>query len=157
LDRQTIQETLTSHPFFTGMPAEAIDALSRRATEQNVEAQHLIFAQDDPARHFYLLLEGEAAIEIPALAGAPLEIQHLGANTVLGWSWAIPPYRWSFNARALTDVRMLSFDGQALLEECEQDPRLGYELVKRFASLMSERLDAARVRIIEEYAPIGGP
>lgn len=157
MDQRKITELLTSHAFFKGLPGNVIDALARRATEQKVDAQHLIFGQDDPANHFYLILEGEAAIEIPALAGAPLEIQRLGANAVLGWSWAIPPYRWSFNARALTPARLLSFDGQALLAECEQDPRLGYELVKRFASLMSERLDAARIRIIEEYAPVGAP
>ena len=99
--------------------------------------------------------DGRVAIQVPALMGPAMEVQSLGEGQVLGWSWLIAPYRWHFLARALEDSEILEFDGSAVLAHCEYDPRFGYELLKLFAALMSERLDAARQRLIDQYSPPG--
>jgi CRP-like cAMP-binding protein len=74
---------------------------------------------------------------------------------VLGWSWVIAPHRWAFQARARTAVEAIEFDGEALLAHCEADPKFGYAVLKRFSALMSERLQHARQRMIEEWRPEG--
>jgi hypothetical protein len=71
---------------------------------------------------------------------------------VLGWSWLIPPYRWLFDARALNASDIIAVDGAKLRALCEQDTALGYQLLKRFAVLMAERLNASRVAAIKEYS-----
>ena len=43
---------------------------------------------------------------------------------MLGWSWLFPPYRWHFDARALSAVRATAFDGACLREKCDADPAL---------------------------------
>ena len=50
---------------------------------------------------------------------------------------------------------LLEFDGRAVLARCEQDSKFGYELLKRFAALMSERLEAARQKMMDEWNPPG--
>ena len=50
---------------------------------------------------------------------------------------------------------MLQFDGAAILARCEQDPKFGYELLKKFAALMSVGLNAARQKMMEEWNPAG--
>jgi hypothetical protein len=50
---------------------------------------------------------------------------------------------------------VIEFDGSAILERCEKDPAFGYELFKRFAALMSERLDAARQKMMDQWDPPG--
>jgi CRP/FNR family cyclic AMP-dependent transcriptional regulator len=92
---------------------------------------------------------------VPALVGPLLELQVLGDNQMLGWSWLIPPYRWNFSARAVEDTELLEFDGQAILARCEKDPKFGYELLKRFTTLMSERLNAARLKMMDQWNPPG--
>ncbi|MGB5652001.1 MAG: cyclic nucleotide-binding domain-containing protein, partial [Sedimenticolaceae bacterium] len=103
----------------------------------------------------YILREGSIKVEVPAINGPALEVQTLGAEDVLGWSWLIPPYRWTFEAKAQSDSRVLVFDGKALLQHCEKDNVFGYALMKRFTGLMSERLQAARMKMMESWAPAG--
>jgi hypothetical protein len=55
----------------------------------------------------------------------------------------------------LEDSDLLEFDGSAILARCEEDPNFGYGLFKRFAALMSERLDAARQKMMDEWNPPG--
>ena len=50
---------------------------------------------------------------------------------------------------------MLELDGAPILARCEEDPRLGYELLKRFSGLMSERLQFARRKMMDEWKPAG--
>ena len=87
--------------------------------------------------------------------GPTLEIQAVDEDQVLGWSWLISPYQWNFQTKAEEDSEFLQFDGAAILARCEQDPKLGFELVKKFAALMSVGLNAARQKMMNEWNPIG--
>jgi hypothetical protein len=84
-------------------------------------------------------------------------ITTLGAGELVGWSWLFPPYRWHFDARATELTRTIAFDGACLRDKCEQDHDLGYELMRRFASLMLDRLQATRLQLLDVYgrAPVG--
>ena len=79
---------------------------------------------------------------------------HLSGD-LLGWSWLIAPYRWHFQAIAEEDSKLLEFNGEVILAHCEEDPRFGYELLKRFAALMSERLEAARLKMMDQWFSAG--
>ena len=81
--------------------------------------------------------------------GPTLEIQTLDKDQVLGWSWLISPYKWNFQTKAEEDSELLQFDGTAILARCEQEPKFGYELLKKFAALMSVGLNAARQKMME--------
>ncbi len=73
----------------------------------------------------------------------------------MGWSWIFPPYQWHFDARATEDTVVIEVDGKSLRERCEADPRVGYALVKQFATLMMQRLNAARRKVMDLYGPEG--
>lgn len=152
---QSIENYLSSHKFFSGLDQTYIKFLAGSATELQLKEGDALFKQGEKADRFYLLRSGQVSIQVPALMGPTLEIQTLGDNQILGWSWLIAPYRWSFLARAKTDSSVLEFDGTAILAHCEQDPKFGYELFKRFAALMSERLDAARQKMMDQWDPPG--
>jgi len=46
---------------------------------------------------------------------------------------------------------LLVFNGKRLRDRCENDPAFGYEMLKRFAALMMNRLVAARIQVIESF------
>ncbi len=152
---ESIVQLLSEAPVFGGMSTEFLTRLARNAHEIRVESGTLLFRGGEPAEHFFLLLEGAVSIEIPAVAGPTLVVQNLVPTRVLGWSWLLPPYKWSFNARAVSDSRLLEFDGRAVLKQCEQDPAFGYEVIKRFSGLMAERLDAAHRKMMDQWSPPG--
>ncbi|GAB4175272.1 MAG: cyclic nucleotide-binding domain-containing protein [Wenzhouxiangellaceae bacterium] len=155
MNQKEIVQVLADAPVFEGMKKKDLTRLARHAREIEVDAGTVLFRGGERAAHFYLLLDGQVSIEIPAVAGPPLEVQRLKPVRVLGWSWLLPPYKWSFNARTLSPARLLEFDGQAVLAECDQDPAFGYPVIKRFSALMAERLDAAHRKMREQWSPPG--
>jgi len=73
----------------------------------------------------------------------------------VGWSWLVPPYHWLFDARAVEPTGAVVFDGLCLRGKCEEDPRLGYELMKLVSQVMFSRLVATRVRLLDLYGDAG--
>ncbi|MFQ6022356.1 MAG: Crp/Fnr family transcriptional regulator [Acidiferrobacterales bacterium] len=155
MNKRSIDDYLSAHEFFSGLNEDFTKFLSQCAGELQIKKGEVLFQQGDRADKFYLIRNGRVAVQIPALMGPAIEIQSLGEDQILGWSWLIAPYRWNFQARAEEDSDLLEFDGRAILARCEQEPRFGYELLKRFAALMSERLDAARQKMMDEWNPSG--
>jgi CRP-like cAMP-binding protein len=148
----SLEAYLSAQTFFAGLSPEFIAFLASRARERRIEPGQVLFRQGEHARHFYLIRDGRIAIEIPALTGPTLTVQSLGPGQILGWSWLIPPYRWSFQARVEETAVLLEFDGDAVLAHCEADTAFGYALLKRFAALMSERLEVARQRMMAQWS-----
>lgn len=155
MTKEAIQKILAEADFFSDLGPEILSVLAPHGRERTLNRNEVLFGHGDPARHFYLLRDGRIVIEVPAIEGPSLEVQELGAGNVLGWSWLIPPYRWSFQARADEPTHVLEFDGESIRARCDEDPAMGYVLLKRFARLMSVRLDAARQKMMEEWNPPG--
>jgi CRP/FNR family cyclic AMP-dependent transcriptional regulator len=71
-------------------------------------------------------------------------VQQLHSGSVLGWSWLFEPYSWQYDAVATAPTSATFFYGTWLRERCEQDTALGYEIMKRIAGVVIERLQATR-------------
>jgi CRP/FNR family transcriptional regulator, cyclic AMP receptor protein len=155
MSNQITAEYLSRHEFFSGLGADALDFLSGCSSTFAIKKGQVLFLQGEMADTFYVVRTGRIAITIPSIMGPSLEIQALGKGQVLGWSWLISPYKWNFQAVSEEDSELLMFDGKTILARCEQDPRFGYELMKKFAALMSKRLDAARQKMMDEWNPAG--
>ena len=155
MDKAGIVAALKDHSIFSALDPEELEFLAGAATTEHMEPGHVVFRLGERARYFYLILSGEIAIEIPAIEGPTLFLQHLKPGQVLGWSWLIPPYQWSFMARTEQPAEVIRFDGAVVLERCESDPSFGYHLLRAFSAMMSERLGHARRRIMEEWQAKG--
>ncbi len=155
MNASSIRQIIAESQFFGGLADQAIDFLAANSVQRRLEAGQVLFHQGDRAEHFFLLLDGHLSLGIPALEGPPLELQDIGPGEIAGWSWLISPNVWNFQARARTAIEFLEFDGVAILAHCEAEPRFGYELIKRFSTLMSERLQFARRKMMQEWKPLG--
>ncbi|MES1943522.1 cyclic nucleotide-binding protein [Salinisphaera sp. PC39] len=152
---KSIEQVISEHPFFAGLSDRSLEFLAACATERELAEDEVLFRYGASADAFYLVLSGRITVEVSAIQGPPLELQNLGPDAILGWSWLIPPYTWHFQARAEEPAELLVFDGDAVLRHCENDPAFGYDLFKRFSGLMSERLAAAREKMMNEWSPPG--
>jgi CRP-like cAMP-binding protein len=151
----TIERILAESEFFSGLAPKNMGLLAEHAQPRRLVAGEVLFRYGDKAQHFYLIIDGTVSVEVAAIEGPALELQNLGPGAVLGWSWLIGRYAWSFQARAMTATNVIEFDGLAILARCDEDPRFGYELLKRFSALMSERLNFARQKMMEAWRPAG--
>jgi CRP-like cAMP-binding protein len=154
---KTLNDQILEHPFVKGMGSRHLEILRRDAAETRFEKGQVIFREGEAAYQFYLLVEGKVALEayLPGDDNIPLET--LGAGDVLGWSWLFQPYSLHFQARALEPTRAIFLDGARLLVACEQDHDFGYELMKRTARVLINRLQAVRSCLCRWSAKPGGP
>jgi len=99
-----------------------------------------------------LIREGKVAVEVLAPQHKPIIVATLSIGELLGWSWLLPPFQWKFHARAIDGVRAIALDGKCLRTKCEENHDLGYEVLKRFARIMEQRLEATRLQLLDVYA-----
>jgi CRP-like cAMP-binding protein len=133
------------------LPGQAIASVAGCARNVSFHPGDLLLAESDPADTFYLLRRGRVAIEVYSPGQGPIVIETVGPGAVVGWSWLVPPYRWNFDARAVDAVGAVAVDGACLRQKAEADPELGYALMRRVASVLLERLQMTRLRLLDLY------
>ncbi len=149
---ETLERIIAEHPFFAGLASDYTSLLSGCASNVRFDAGTYIFKEGEEAGEFYLIRAGKVALEIFAPQRKPIMLATLGEGEILGWSWLLPPYHWRFHARAVDAVRAIALDGKCLRTKCEQDHDLGYEVMKRFAHILQQRLEATRLQLLDVYA-----
>ena len=140
---------IAGQPFFQGLSTWQLVLLTDDALEMQFVTDEEIFREGSQANRFFLILEGRVLLESEAEDGGMIPIQTVGPGDDLGWSWLFPPFTLHFSARATEPTKAIFFFGTRLRERCEADHDLGYELMKRVAEVMVERLQATRRQLPE--------
>ena len=148
---ETVEELIGRHPFFAGLGTDAVRLIAGCASNAHFAAGDYIFTQGEAASRFYVLRHGRVALEIHSPERGPLIIDTMDEGEVLGWSWLVPPFRYFGDGRAVTPVSAIALDGVCLRGKCEADAELGYQLLKRVTSVMYQRLQSTRVRLLDLY------
>jgi CRP/FNR family transcriptional regulator, cyclic AMP receptor protein len=149
---ETLERIIAEHPFFAGLDNGFTKLMVGCASNVRFNAGTYILKEGDPANTFYLIREGKVAVEVLAPQHKPIIVSTLGVGEILGWSWLLPPFQWKFHARAVEDTRAIALDGKCLRTKCEENHDLGYEVLKRFAQIMEQRLEATRLQLLDLYA-----
>ena len=149
---ETLERIIAEHPFFAGLDHGFTKLMVGCAANVQFKAGTYIFKEGEPANTFYLIREGKATVEVSAPQHKPIIVSTLGVGEILGWSWLLPPFQWKFQARAVEDTRSIALDGKCLRTKCEENHDLGYEVLKRFAQIMEQRLEATRLQLLDVYA-----
>lgn len=149
---ETLERIIAEHPFLTGLDPAFTKLMVGCASNVRFNRGDYIFREGDPANQFYLIREGKVAVEVFAPQSKPIIVATLTEGEILGWSWLLPPYQWKLNARATESVRAIALDGKCLRTKCEQNHDLGYEVLKRFAQIIEQRLEATRMQLLDVYA-----
>ena len=148
---ETLERIIAEHPFFAGLDHDFIALMVGCASNVRFKGGTYILKEGDPANTFYLIREGKVAVEVVAPQHKPIIVSTLGVGELLGWSWLLPPFQWKFHARAAEDTRAIALDGKCLRTKCEENHDLGYEVLKRFAQIMEQRLEATRLQLLDVY------
>ena len=146
-----LEHVVSEHPFFAGLPSEYSQLVAGCARNHRFAAEQYLFREGEPANEFFLIRHGKVALEINAPGRAPLVIITLGEGEIVGASWLVPPYRWTFDARALEVTRAIGIDAACLRGKLENDHHLGYEMMKRFLPVFVKRLHATRLQVLDVY------
>lgn len=148
---KSLADLLDEHPVFHGLDRPDLEFIAGCGHNVHASTGERLLTEGTPADHFYLVRKGKVAVEINVPNRGPVVIETLGPGDLLGISWLLPPYRNTFDARALDSTSAIQIDAACLRNKCDDDPRLGYALYKRFAGLLRERLQATRLQLLDVY------
>ncbi|HEY5789397.1 MAG TPA: cyclic nucleotide-binding domain-containing protein [Gammaproteobacteria bacterium] len=150
-----LDELLHEHPFFAGMDEGPRKYIAGCGWNEVFHAGDYLFRAGQPADKFFLIRHGTVAIELHVPGREPLVVETLQDGDIAGWSWLVPPHKWSNDARASTLVRAISLDGRCLRGKCDEDHSVGYEIFKRFIPVIADRLSAVRMQLVDVYGEPG--
>jgi len=153
MTKDTLLAVLHRHPFVEEFKDEHIEKLSTLAKEVEFKRDQVIFHEGDDFQDFYLIVRGRVALEIEA-PDHTFRIQTLADGDELGWSAILMGRGKHFQARALQDVKALGFNGPQLLGACREDGSFGFALMYRMLGVVSERLQATRLQVLDMYSPV---
>lgn len=142
---------IRAHPFFQALDPAFSDLVCGCARNARFEAGAYLCREGEPADSLFLIQEGHVALEISAPTAGPVRFQTLGSGDLVGVSWLIPPYRWSYDARAVGRTRAIRIDARCLRAKCEADHDLGYAVFKQMLPILVSRLQATRLQLLDVY------
>jgi len=145
---QELLQVLQKHPFVAEFRPEHSARLAVLARQVHFDANQVIFHEGDDYSVFYLLGEGMVALELETPTQV-LRVQTLHVGDELDWSAVLPHAGKHFQARALTPVTALAFEGEQLLASFKADPEFGLAFMLRLMGVVSERLRATRVQLLD--------
>jgi len=143
---ENVESVVARQPFLHGLKPYHFQTLSKCASFADFEPNVIIFREGTEAGHFYLVHDGRVALDTLVPGQGLRTVETIGPGDALGWSWLFAPYLWHFTARTLQAGKLVSFDAHRLREKIETDHDLGYELFRRFARVMLQRLQATRLQ-----------
>ena len=135
-------ETLS---FFDGLPAEPLEELAGDAQERTFRPGDLIVRQHEEANTIFILLSGHVQFLLRFEGVDDLLVGQTGVpGTLLGWSALRPPYRYTATVRCDDVCRAVRFPRSRLDDLIGRYPAFGYQLLKRVAQVLADRLENGR-------------
>jgi CRP-like cAMP-binding protein len=141
--------TLEKIGFLEGFPQEYLEPLARVAREVEVAANEVIFQEGEKSPSIYLVAEGRVALEVWTAGRGTTRIQTVGPGRLLGWTPLLGQGTMTATARALEPCRLVAINALQALSACSENPRFGLELMRRTALVLSRRLKATRLQLLE--------
>jgi CRP/FNR family transcriptional regulator, cyclic AMP receptor protein len=154
MSAETLATILQTHPFTEGFWPEHIARLAAMASEVRFGRDELIFHEGDHSSLFYLLVEGNVALEV-VTPGRAVRVSTLYGGDAAGWSSVVDVEGKQFQTRALEEVHALAFDGARLRHACDQDYAFGFAFMRAVVKVLANRVHATRQQLQDAYTPVG--
>ena len=145
-----LTKLMQKHRFFDGLTRKEIAKLAACGGLQHMPANLTIATEGTPASDFIILLSGRVAIETSVPGKPPITLQTVEAGDVIGWSW-IDAQSWVFDVRTLTECEVIVLNGAEIMHVLDSDSALGFEMMRRLNRVVSARLGATRLQLLDIY------
>ena len=149
---ETLERIIAEHPFFAGLESYYTNLLTGCASNVRFDAGTYIFKEGEEANEFYLIRSGKVH----------WRFLRRNANRSCWRPWARERFwagRGCCRPTCGSSTRVPSnpcarsrLTASVLRTKCEQNHDLGYEMLKRFAGIMEQRLEATLLQLLDVYA-----
>jgi CRP-like cAMP-binding protein len=144
-------EMLSQSSLFEGLTEDQLKAIADIAEETSCQHGAVLFWEGDLAEYLYILLEGEINIFVQ-LSSRPERVTVSVISEPylpVGWSGLVAPHVYTASALCEADCRLVAIDGEALMRVLENDPALGFVVMRRVAEMLSSRARNTRFALLK--------
>lgn len=150
-DERRIFELLRRHPFTRALPENHLQRLASIASVCQLQPGDYLLREGRPVDAFYLLLSGRVGVEVYQPDRGVIPLQTLSRGDAVGWSWALPPYRATFDIRVLEPTEAICLPASELRQLMHDDPVLAVSILKKLLSMVASRIQATRLQLLDIY------
>ena len=151
MEVENLEGVLREHPFFHDLTDDDLAFLVSCAKNERFEVGDYIFREGGNADKVYLLRHGQVSVQVHVPGKEAQVLRTLAEGDILGWSWIVEPYRWTFDAKVTRLARVVSLNAVCLRKKLETNHELGYRLMRKVVGTMADRLHAAQMQMLDVY------
>jgi CRP-like cAMP-binding protein len=126
--------------FLHGIEAAHLAAIANIAQISELRPRDVVFREGDTADRVFLVVSGRLSLELSPATAYRKQLVTVGPGEMLGWSTLVESPRYAATAIAVEPTRLIQIDGARLRLLCSEDPRLGYEFMRRTMRALAKRL-----------------
>jgi CRP/FNR family cyclic AMP-dependent transcriptional regulator len=162
---------LTGFPFFSDVDPDTMEKIASKGQILEFKAEDVIFHVDEPATHFYGLLEGEIDLVLvfkdkvlktdieyeEAIQATMVDeekeiiVDTVTPGQVFGWASIVGPAKRTVNAACSENSRVIAIPAAELAAMFEKDHTLGFTIMKRLSDIIASRLRHRTDKLIETW------
>ncbi len=140
---------------FDRVEESELERIAKIAQLKSVKAGGSVDIQGEPADKFYILVAGRLAVVLTldfGVAHQTYQLMTLGPGQMFAWSGLVGNPHYTAGSRAISDCSFLEFAVRDLERLFEEDPRLGYVMMRLVAQTIASRLRHMQLQLAQQYA-----
>lgn len=165
------KNVLAKFSFFSEVDSNTLEAIAQKGEILEFKEKDVIFHVDEPATHFYGLMEGEVDlilifkdkvlktdIEYEEAIQATIvdeekeiTVDTVAAGQVFGWASIVGPSKRTVNAECSQNSRVIAIPADRLKAMFNRDHTLGYIIMHRLCDIIAKRLRNRTDKLIETW------
>jgi CRP/FNR family transcriptional regulator len=150
-----VKEFIRTIPAFDHVGEQELERVAKLAGVREIKRGTVVDAQGDPAKKFYILVKGRVAVTLDMDFGVSKKsyiVTTVGPGQMFAWSGLVGNPNYTAGGKTLTDCVVLEFEVAELEKEFENDPQLGYSLMKAVAQTVASRLRHMQLQLAQQHA-----
>jgi CRP/FNR family transcriptional regulator, cyclic AMP receptor protein len=150
-------EMLKRSDVFGGLGDDQLGRILELARPQVFAEGAMIVEEDQKGGSCYFITAGRVDIEIrPPFSGArgPQKIATIKSGEMFGELSLVDGFLRSATARAVEPTEVMAFENTAMEKLMEEDPRIGYRVMRNIANVLSQRIRTTNMKLRNAIADV---
>ncbi len=150
-----VKEFLKGLPAFEHLEDEDLNRVVKLARVRKVKSGEMVDVQGEPAAKFYIMVSGRLGVVLGldfGVARKSYMVTSVGPGQMFAWSGMVGNPFYTAGGKTLADSTLLEFEVPELEKEFEEDPRLGFIVMRAVAKTIASRLRHMQLQLVQQYA-----
>jgi CRP/FNR family cyclic AMP-dependent transcriptional regulator len=147
-----LRQKLKELAFTAGLPDHVIEQISAVSLVIDYPAGTVIFREGHVSHTLHIVSSGCVALDMCVPARGCLRLLSLGPGDMVAWSALLGRGEMTATAVAVEDTQTIAISAPKLLEICELNHNVGYQIMQRMARALSQRLVATRLQLMDLFS-----